>query len=342
VLRHEFVPAAAWAVPDYPGRRPYPIDRARDEAAWLDAIYSDACIITQLDDDGGDPATGKGRWTSALTAPGAAVRLLELLDPQSGDRVMEVGTGTGWTAGMLAWRCGPASVVTIEVDPGRAAQARVNLAHLDIQPKVIVGDSAEGARAWGPYDGVHATCAVNHIPMAWVQQTRPGGTIVAPYQPGFGIGVGLKLTVADADYAVGRFHGRAGGQMMRAHRYAVAADMADFRHHRDDAETCTTRMDPRTIANASPGARLTISALVPGVRSYLTPAAPQIPGEQTLWLVQTRPDATTDGPGRWSPTSPDGTGITSSSAALAACGMRSATRMAGGWAGGCLSWTGSG
>jgi protein-L-isoaspartate(D-aspartate) O-methyltransferase len=54
-------------------------------------------------------------------------------------------------------------------------------------------------------------------------------------------------------------------------------------------------MDPRTIANASPGARLTISALVPGVRSYLTPAAPQIPGEQTLWLVETRPDATTDG-----------------------------------------------
>jgi protein-L-isoaspartate(D-aspartate) O-methyltransferase len=166
---------------------------------------------------------------------------------------------------------------------------------VDLHPRVLVGDGADGPGVWGPYDRVHVTCAVNQIPPAWIHQTRPGGTIVAPYQPGFGHGVGLKLTIVDGHTAIGRFAGGAGGQMMRAHRYPVAPDMAQFAHHADDALRTTIRMDPRTIAGASPAARLVISALAPGVRYHLTPADQSMSGEQVLWLVETRSDAMTKG-----------------------------------------------
>lgn len=295
VPRHLFVQPEAWVITEQPERAAYGIDRRRDKDEWLEAIYSNSCIVLQVNDGAGDPAAGQGRWTSALTFPAAVVRLLELLDPLPGHRVLEIGTGSGWTAGLLSRRCGADSVVTVEIDEALAARARGNLAHAEQRARVLCEDGAKGAAAWGPYDRVFATCSVRRVPPAWVQQTRPGGVVVVVYQPGFGPGYSLKLNVLGDDVASGRFVGTMTGHVMRAQRHPIAESIEDFGHHPDDAELSGTDVDPRTIAQAPPGAWLAISALVPGVRFRLAPAASDSSGQSTFWLVETRPDAVTAG-----------------------------------------------
>ncbi|WP_156184775.1 hypothetical protein [Allosalinactinospora lopnorensis] len=73
----------------------------------------------------------------------------------------------------------------------------------------------ESLRHWpdgAPYDRVHVTCAIRRIPDALVT-TRPGGIIVAPWQPGYGFG-GIVGTTVSEGVAHGRFHGRAGYMML--------------------------------------------------------------------------------------------------------------------------------
>ncbi|GAB3977707.1 hypothetical protein GCM10029978_068210 [Actinoallomurus acanthiterrae] len=82
---------------------------------------------------------------------------------------------------------------------------------------------------------------------------------------------------------------------MRSERHLVAKDITEFRHHSGYAEVGTTVMDPRSIVQDPHGAWLAISALVPGVRFHFAPASPDIPGERTMWLVETRPDALASG-----------------------------------------------
>lgn len=295
VPRHLFVPPEAWVITEQPERAAYGIDRGRDEDEWLKAVYSNSCIVLQVNDGAGDPAAGQGRWTSALTFPAAVVRLLELLDPLPGHRVLEIGTGSGWAAGLLSRRCGADSVVAVEIDEALAAMARGNLAHAGQRARVLCEDGANGAPAWEPYDRVFATCSARRVPPAWVQQTRPGGAIVVVYQPGVGPGYSLRLTVLDDDIATGRFAGTMTGQVMRAQRHLIAPSIEEFGHHPDQAELSGTDVDPRTIAQAPPGAWLAISALVPGVRLRLAPAASDSSGACTFWLVETRPDAVTAG-----------------------------------------------
>jgi protein-L-isoaspartate(D-aspartate) O-methyltransferase len=294
VPRHLFLPSRALAVPDVRGGRAYPIDREARGDEWWAAVYSDTSVITQIDDGAGDPATGEGsRYTSSSSAPGIVCQFLELLAPLDGHRVLEIGTGTGWTAGLLSHRLGAENVTTIEVDRALAEIAEKNLVAAGVAPRVIVGDGALGYPAGAPYDRVHAACAVSSVPYPWVQQCRPGGRIVLPYTPGFGHGHKVLLEVVGDGTAVGRFVGAAGYMMMRAHRHPIGA-LSSFLHDEADAVRTTTRMDPRTVAQGGPGADLAVATLVPGVRRFFGKEDGGS-GEETLWLLETRPDARTNG-----------------------------------------------
>lgn len=143
-------------------------------------MYADAAVVTQVCDGDGDPATGQGPWTSSLSAPGAVAAFLELLAPRDHDRVLEIGTGTGWTAALLSARLGAGCVTSIEVDEAVAKQAAANLVAAGPIPALVTGDGAEGAPDSAPYDRVHVTCGVTTVPYAWVEQTRPGGVLVLP------------------------------------------------------------------------------------------------------------------------------------------------------------------
>ncbi len=261
VPRHLFVPRIVWAMPDSGTGSGRVIDIAADPESWWAAVYSDTAIVTQRDDGAGDPAGPAGAPTSSLSAAGVVIEFLELLEPGANDHVLEVGTGTGWTAALLSWLVGPRNVTSVEVDPGVAAQAAANVAAAGYDPHLVIGDGAEGYPDNSPYDRVQATCAIRRVPGAWLRQTRPGGVIVAPWSPGFGNGYKLRLHVADADSATCRFHGPAGYMMLRAQRKAMVWNP----HHAGDAARTRTKLDPRRIIEAADGARLAIAALVPDV-----------------------------------------------------------------------------
>jgi protein-L-isoaspartate O-methyltransferase len=258
VPRHLFVPPTGWVVPS--AGRPYPIDWDADEDTWWQAVYSDSEIVTQADDGKTAAADGTGLASSSISRPSQAFRLLNLLDIQEDHRVLDVGTGTGWSAALLTWRLGWAYVTTIEVDGHIAATAGYNLNRAGYEPRQITGDGAAGWPDGAPYDRVHVTCGVQRIPPAWIEQIRPGGRIVLPWAPGTPTGHLLCLHVLGDGTACGRLYGRADVMMLRSQRPPQAWNP----HHADAATPSLTRVDPRAISHAGASGELFIALQVPG------------------------------------------------------------------------------
>lgn len=111
VPREAFIPALAWR--DENGLA-VPVERGTDSKAWTRLLYDEYCsIVTQLDDGAG---TGEGRYTSSSSMPGVMARMIAELPDRQGTRVLEVGSGTGYNAAVLAARYGAENVTTVEVD----------------------------------------------------------------------------------------------------------------------------------------------------------------------------------------------------------------------------------
>ncbi len=143
---------------------------------YLAAVYRNQSLVTKLDER---------RWpVSSSSQPAVMARMLEALDVQPGQRVLEIGTGSGYNAALLATLTGEASqVVTIERDAELAATAREALeCVLGPGVTVIVGDGVIGWQPEAPYDRIIATASAPTLPMAWVEQLRSGGTLVMDLQ----------------------------------------------------------------------------------------------------------------------------------------------------------------
>ncbi|WP_181727502.1 methyltransferase domain-containing protein [Streptomyces sp. PT12] len=226
VPRHRFVPGRAWALPR--GGAGRWIDRGAEPGAWWDAVYSETVIYTQLD-DGRTALTAESAArtyapTSSASNPLLVLAFLRLLGPRPGDRVLEIGTGTGWTAGLLCDLTGEAErVTTVEIDPALAVTAEANLRAAGLAPRVVVGEGEKGCPDAAPFDRVHVTCGVSDVPYAWVAQTRPGGVIVLPHAPTMRL---LRLTVGDDGTAAGRFHDACSFTPLRSQRRRGARGVA--------------------------------------------------------------------------------------------------------------------
>ncbi|MCP2336209.1 protein-L-isoaspartate(D-aspartate) O-methyltransferase [Actinomadura rupiterrae] len=186
--------------------------------------------------------------------------MLDLLAPDEGDAVLEIGTGTGWTAGLISARLGAGHVVSVEIDPAMAAQARANLEALGLTPHVVVGDGALGHPESAPYDRVHVSCGVRTVPYTWVEQARPGGVIVLPWMPGWQTGHLVRLRIEDGA-ASGRFHGTSGFMLMRSQRPAEDPITGAPR-------TGTSTLDPSELSAAPEGLSLAIAGLLPDVQGH--------------------------------------------------------------------------
>ncbi|MGW0807857.1 methyltransferase domain-containing protein [Nonomuraea sp. NPDC002799] len=254
VERHRFIPAVGLVLND--GERAL-IDRDADPDTWWDAVASNCFIVTQVADGAASLQDRKGIFSSSSSAPSTVTALLNLLDPRPGNRVLEVGTGTGWTAALLAHLVGAdGGVTSIEVDRQVAEQAAKNLAAFGVQAHLVVGDGAEGCPERALYDRVHVTCAVRSIPYAWIQQARPGAVIVAPYSVGDGDDQVVRLIVMPDGSAVGTFVTGSSYMVMRGHRAVHGSKPDDAAMH-----DLGTRVDPRMIAEAPQGALLAMAAM---------------------------------------------------------------------------------
>lgn len=190
-----------------------PVTRDADEGERLALIYQDETWVTQIDghltaDTAGGPLTGFP--TSSSTMPSTVVGMLESLDVADGMNVLEIGTGSGYSTGLLCHRLGEDHVTSVEVDHAVSERADAALEAAGYSTWTVAGDGLLGHPRRAPYDRTIATCAVRRIPYAWVRQTRPGGIVLATVGPGgWSYGSGLaKLIVGGDGTAEGRIIGR--------------------------------------------------------------------------------------------------------------------------------------
>jgi protein-L-isoaspartate(D-aspartate) O-methyltransferase len=158
-----------------------PLHRDTEPDEWLTIAYANAPVNTQVD-DGNPLPDGTGREvTSSASQPSVVTGMLAELQIEPGMRVLEIGTGTGWNAALLASVVGAESVTSVEIDPQVAEHARNALAATGYgKVCVITGDGAEGWPDGAPYDRVIATAGALTIPYPWVDQARLGGRLIAP------------------------------------------------------------------------------------------------------------------------------------------------------------------
>lgn len=214
---------------------------------WLELAYENATWVTQL--DGADaphaPGLRQGISTSSATLPGLVVRMLEDLDVRDGDRVLEIGTGTGYSTALLCHRLGGDLVTSIEVDPGVAARAAEALRIAGYGPHLVVGDGLDGHPDTAPYDRIIATCSLRTVPESWLAQAVPGARILFPLL-GWLHGAGLvALTVTGEGTAHGRFlPDTASFVPARAHAAPVPFTLPD-----KEGQTRPVRYDPQFLTD---------------------------------------------------------------------------------------------
>ena len=117
----------------------------------------------------------------AMLEPKVEARLLQSLQLQRHESVLEIGTGSGFMAALLAHRA--QKVTTLECRPELARQARENLARAGLgHVRVVDCSAAEGARglpAEAPFDAIVLSGSVAEVPPTLLRQLKPGGRLVA-------------------------------------------------------------------------------------------------------------------------------------------------------------------
>ncbi|MFJ7997635.1 methyltransferase domain-containing protein [Streptomyces sp. NPDC096310] len=222
VPRHAFVPE--FTVRSQGGKHRYD----QEDPMWLTAAYQDTSLLTQFDE--------VGVATSSSTRPSLMATMLEALDVVDGNRILEIGVGTGYNAALLSHRLGSDRVVSLDVDPDLVTAAQIRLGKVGYAPRLIAGDGMAGCPEHAPYDRLLATCGVGRIPDAWREQVCPGGVIVA------NVGYGIARLRVDRD-------GRASGQFLPV--------MAAFMGARSDTDSvsATAQQLTRMLINRTGSTR---------------------------------------------------------------------------------------
>ncbi len=114
-----------------------------------------------------------------ITQPFVVALMTDLLQLKPGDKVLEVGTGSGYQAAVLSKLAG--QVYTIEILPELGKTARKVLERLGYDNVTTkIGDGYKGWKEHAPFDAIIVTAAPDHIPPALIEQLKPNGRMVIP------------------------------------------------------------------------------------------------------------------------------------------------------------------
>lgn len=205
--------------------------------AGMELLYSPSTAVTALSDQGDHQVA-----VSSSTKPDLMVRMLETLEVVDGNRVLEIGTGTGYNAALLSHRLGDHHVFSVDVDPELVDAARTRLVSIDHHPTLAATDGVHGLPEHGPYDRVIATCSVPSIPWAWAEQLTESGSILADLKIANSAGNLVHLHRVAGDRLEGRFTAR-------------WATFMPLRHHLGPAQP-----EPRPVPAATGGTPRTTTA----------------------------------------------------------------------------------
>ena len=158
-----------------------------DADAWLRAIYTNRPVITAYDE--------YNIPTSSSSSPDAMALMLEASQLHPGLRVLEIGTGTGYNAALLAHIVGdPQHIFTVEIDPALAQQAQQRLDQVVGEGiTASAGNGLHGFAPGAPYDRIIATGSYHKVPLAWLDQLQLGGIILMNLRGHLGAGAFLKV-----------------------------------------------------------------------------------------------------------------------------------------------------
>jgi len=129
-----------------------------------------------------------------ISQPLTVAFMLELLQPKKGEKILDIGAGSGWQTALLSELVGEeGKVIAIERIPELKNMAEKNIGKYGFAEKgiakIVLGDGSKGYPAEAPYDKIIAAAYVKKIPDYWKEQLKVGGRIVAP--------VGEEMTVLD-------------------------------------------------------------------------------------------------------------------------------------------------
>lgn len=127
-----------------------------------------------------------------ISQPYIVALMTEALEVSPGDRVLEIGTGSGYQAAVLA-ELG-ADVYTVERIPALYEEAKTRLHELGYQVHCKLGDGYEGWPEFAPYDGIIVTAAAPEVPPPLLEQLADGGRMVIPLGAGYGYQNLWKIT----------------------------------------------------------------------------------------------------------------------------------------------------
>ncbi len=263
-----------------------------DESDWLSLVYTDETWVTQVDGILAEDASGAvtGSPSSSSTTPSLVVRMLEAAGIGKGDRVLEIGTGTGYSTALMCRRLGSNAVTSIEYDPAVAERAGKAIAAAGYAPTLVVGDGLHGHHDGVPYDRLIGTCSVRTIPPAWMGQVRAGGTITTPMWGWMGGVAFAHLTHAD--------DGTASGRLLKDDLYFMTARL----HLPPPRPPVTTGIGDARKTRIDPAILDEEAALF--VAQLAAPAAQRASGDGTTILLDvgtgSRADTRPDPAGGWS------------------------------------------
>lgn len=124
------------------------------------------------------PIGSSANPSQTMLAPKTEARLLQEVDVRSTDRVLEIGTGSGYMAALLAAKA--EYVYTVEIDPALAETARANLQRAGAANVAVeVGDGSRGWAAHAPYDVIVVSASMPVLPDEFLSQLKVGGRLVA-------------------------------------------------------------------------------------------------------------------------------------------------------------------
>jgi protein-L-isoaspartate O-methyltransferase len=270
-------PGEAWEVRDGPSGEP----------AWLDAAYDGLMtLVTRVGPvhaDHAEPgARYEGRSTSSATMPRLVLDMYRRARLVDGAAILDVGTGSGYGAALLALRYGDAQVTSIDVDPYLTQAAGERLDSFGARPRILTCDAAGDLP--GMFDRITPMVSLPGIPACWLTALNPGGRLVFALTGG---SVLITARKTPDGGAAGRVEYERASFMAARHGPDLSLDRSIPDHALDgDGEQVTT--SPYPVVDPGWGWELNaiLSVTTPGlaIRSQADDRA----GVATTWI--THPD----------------------------------------------------
>ncbi|MYR84550.1 protein-L-isoaspartate(D-aspartate) O-methyltransferase [Streptomyces sp. SID685] len=187
VPRHVLVPR--WFTPGPLGWTA--VDGPADKETWAAAAYADTTLVTRVGpvhvDQAAPGQTVTGLPTSSSTLPSLVVSMLEHGRLAPGLRLLDVATGSGYSAALACHRLGDEMVTTLDVDAYLSEAAAERLERIGYHPDVVTADAT--AELPGVFDRIVSMVSVPRIPVSWLRGLSPQGRLVTTIA-----GTGLIVT----------------------------------------------------------------------------------------------------------------------------------------------------